>query len=585
MNPGDELGGFISHFFYSAIIGILAGSGAVVFHILLTGMRNVFDPQNIPARGDFPVWTICFIPVFGALVLSAISQMFPLIARQRGILSAIKALIQKNGFIPFRVTLFHFFTPIIAIGTGHPLGPEAPAAKLGSGIGSFISQKLHISSAGMRTYTAAGAGAAIAAVFNAPITGVFFGIEVMLLHDMKNEALSALIVSSVVADILSRAILGNHHIITVPFAHLGSLHSYHWFLLLGLLCGFLSMFYFCVKKQLSVLINVKLKINNIYMHLVPIAAVFGIVVMFYYPLFGLGYHTMNDTLRGLFSLDYIAVLLVLNIVFLALFLVCGSYGGTFAPSLGIGVFAGYLLAGIINMLTGASLDPVTFALIGMGGMLAGINNVPLTSIMLVFEITNDYRLVLPLMLVSVISYVITVYLNRGTIYSRGLLRLGIDVSRKAEVNLLGKIKVSEIMSREFTKVSHRLPFERVMDELKNSAHGDAVVVNDRDELEGIISLRDMRHVMMSNDLVNLIIAGDIASSVPIVTEDEPVSDVTRRLEQYSLENVPVVNVSDKTKVTGFLTQADIISAYTRLLREWEEDQVFINFRSVPGDKS
>ncbi len=578
-NNETDLSRYVSHIVISVILGIAAGAGAVLFHFLLEKMRQFFEPGHFTGLFNVSGNYIFIIPVIGGIVLVVLTRMFSNIASERGVISSIRALVINNGFIPLKVTLFHLVTPIIAIGTGHPLGPEGPAAKLGSGIGSFMSQVFRLEKSGMKMYTAAGAGAAISAVFNAPITGVFFGIEVMLLNDSKNQALSALIVSSVVADIVSRAFLGNQHIISIPSGGLGSLGEYHFFLLMGIVSGLVSIFYFRIKKSSGILFNDKMKNWNEYTKLIPVCIIFGIVLMKYYQLFGLGYDMINEVLSGKFTLQTVLVLLFLKTVFLALFLAAGSYGGTFAPALGIGVLLGFSFATVCNSLAGTNLDPVTFALVGMGGMLAGLNSVPLASIMLVFEITNDYKFILPLMLVSIISYLVSTYYNKGTIYARGLQDFGIDVSRRSEVDILGKIRVKDLMSSDFTSVNYKTPFSKVMEELLKSEYGDVVVVDSEMRSFGVISLRDIRQVLLSNELVELLIAQDIVSPAPPVTLDDPVSLAVQKLEEYDMENVPVIENRESQKVIGFLSHHDIIQAYNRMLREWEEDQLFLYGKS------
>lgn len=273
----------------------------------------------------------------------------------------------KDGNLSARATLFQAIAPVLSIGTGAPLGPEGPAARLGSGIGSMMSRLFNLQIHNMKMYTAAGAGAAISAVFNAPITGVFFGIEVILLNDMKNQALSALIVSSVVADIVSRAVLGNSHIIQLPAYDLGGLSTYPLYILMGIVCGLFALLYFKTNNLAGTLLDKKLKIKNEYLRLVPLSLLFGIVLINYYHLFGIGYGTIHEVLNNALDLKTVLILLFLKIVFVALFLKAGAYGGTFAPSLLIGVLLGFSFARIGTMLTGIYMDPVSFAIVAMGG--------------------------------------------------------------------------------------------------------------------------------------------------------------------------------------------------------------------------
>jgi CIC family chloride channel protein len=575
-----DLSRYVTHILISIILGLAAGLCAVAFHHLLAMTETFFKPAGSAGALTLRSFSIVFLPVAGALIIATMTRTFKDIARQKGVLSVIKALILNNGFIPFRVTLFHFIAPIISIGTGAPLGPETPAAKLGSGIGSFMSQIFRLGKNDMRMYTAAGAGAAISAIFNAPFAGVFFGIEVMLLNDLKNQALSALIISSVIADIISKAVLGNAHVITIPAYRLSIVSEIHLFILLGVVCGLASLLFFMLMKLSETLVRKRLSGFNEYMLLVPVALVFGFVLIPYYELFGLGYSTINDVIhQRLASPGLIAVLFALKIVFVALFLNAGSYGGTFAPSLSLGVFVGYLFAAGMNAAFSLNLDPVTFSLVSMGGILAGINSIPLTSIILVIELTGDYKFILPLMLVSIVSYLVTLYFNRGTVYTNELMEIGIDVTKRGEMDLLGRIRVRDLMSPEFDSVSHRAPFPKMMESLMSSKNGDVIVVNDTGSLRGMVTLRDVRDAIASSDLVDLLIAGDIAQPVPAVLESDRVSDAMRKIERYDLESIPVMGGKEGSTIAGILTRHDIIQAYNRLLQDWETDQFLVDYRA------
>ncbi|HON78023.1 MAG TPA: chloride channel protein [Spirochaetota bacterium] len=575
-----EISHYISHIVISIILGIVAGVCAVFFHYLLARMVYFFSPGNFSRIFNLHTYYIIFVPVAGGVIIATMTRYFRSISKERGVLSVIKSLILNNGYIPIKTTLFHFLAPVISIGTGAPLGPEGPAAKLGSGIGSFMSQMFRLNKREMKMYTAAGAGAAISAIFNAPIAGVFFGIEVVLLNDLKNQALSALILSAVVADVISRAVLGNVHLITIPHYHLEIFNESPAFLLLGVVCGIVSLLYFGFKKSTHVLLTEKLKIRNEYFLLLPVSLVFGIILIWYYQLFGLGYGMVNDVINlRITSVHTILVLLVMKIIFVALFINAGSYGGTFAPSIGIGVLLGHLFAAVMNYTFSMNLNPITYSLVGMGGMLAGMNSIPLTAIMLVFEITGDYKFILPLMVVSILSYLVTIYYNKGTIYSNELLEAGIDVTKRGEIDLLGKINVSELMNKNFDKVNYRMPFKKLIDVLLNSAYGDAVVVNDNDELMGIVSFKDVRQAIMSHELVDLLITGDIASPVPTVLETEKVSDAMQKIEKFDLDIIPVVRSVDHRKIAGLLSHQDIIQAYNKQLEEWETDQFIVDYYS------
>ena len=560
----------------SILLGVLAGLGAILFHSLLEEMRCLFEPQYFSGTFPLPSYFIVAVPVVGAVICATMTRLFPVVARERGVISVIRSIIINKGFIPLRVALFHLIAPIVCIGSGAPLGPEGPAAKVGSGMGSLMSQAFRLNRKDMMMYTAAGGGAAIAAVFNAPIAGVFFGIEVLLLNDLKNRALSALIISCVVADILSRSILGSKQIFSIPEYSLQTAGNFHFYLLLGVLCGLLSLVYFRIDRSMGRLINERLRITNEYMKLVPVALIFGLILLKYYQLFGIGYSTINEVLNNRISPNDIFMLLVLKILFLALFLNAGGYGGTFAPSLSIGAFFGYIFSVSMNLLFGTALDPIAFSLAGMGGVLAGINSIPLTAIMLVFEVTSDYRFILPLMLVSIISYLVIIYFNRGSVYTNSLKESGIDVSKRGEVDLLGKIRVQELMKTEYDLVNHHMPFRKLLDFIRDAKHGDMFVVDDNIRLVGMISLKHVRQALLDRDLIDLMIARDLAIPVPTISGKDPVSQALKKIEMYDIETIPVTSGGDMN-IIGVLTHQDIIQAYNRLLNDWETDQFIVNY--------
>ena len=575
----SDISRYIAHIIFSLILGLFAGFASVVFYYLLNTAGRYLDPVNATSKDGVSPVIIFIIPVIGGLIVATMTRVFPALAREKGVVNVIKAVIINNGLIPLKVTVFHLFAPIISMGFGAPLGPEGPAAKIGSGMGSFMSQIFRLNQRDMRMYTAAGAGAAIAAVFNAPIAGVFFGIEVILLNDLKNQALSALIISSVVADILSRALLGNHHIFHIPVYNTGSVWDFPFFLGLGILCGVCSLGFFAARGFFADILDRKLRWKNPYMRLIPVTVIFGLVLIKYHHLFGIGYNSINEVLNGRVAVTTLVVLLLLRLVFMALFLEAGAYGGTFAPSLVLGVFLGYSFASIMNYFFNTSLDPVTFALVGMGGVLAGVNSIPLTAILLVFEVTNDYHFILPLMFVSIIAYLSMIYVHKETVYSKELRKTGIDVSRRGEVDLLGKIKVQDLKKTDFEAISYRTPFRDLLQILMGSLSGDVFVVNDKNQLVGVVSLKEVRQAIVSKDLVDLLIAGDITVPVPVVTEEDQVSVAIKKIETYDIESIPVVKSETEQFITGVLTHQDILAAYNTMLNACEIDQFIVDYSS------
>ncbi len=560
-----DISKYISHVFISILIGLLAGGGAIIFHHVLYITRTFFRPNNFRAIFDIPVYLIILIPVTGGILTSLLTWLFPSTAREKGVISVIKAILVRKGFIPIKETLFHFIAPIISIGTGSPLGPEGPSAKIGSGIGSYLSQLFKHNTNDMIMYTAAGGGAAISAVFNAPIAGVFFGIEVILLNDLKNRALSALIIAAVMADILSRMVLGTHKIFIIPAYNIGDIYVYPFYILLGVLCGIIAIIYFKFSEFVKLLFDEKLKITNPFYKLLPVTFLFGFFLIYQYDLFGIGYIAINNVLHGDYLPLPLLTLLVLKIVFLALFLQAGAFGGSFAPALSIGTFLGYLMAIISNMVLGTSLDPVAFALVGMGGVLAGINSIPLTSILLVFEVTSDYNFILPLMLVAILSHLVILYYRKGSEYALALLDENIDVTKKGDLDIFSKMNVGSILQKDMDVVDYTTPFRDIIKIIMNAKYGDVFVTNRHNQLVGVITLKGVRQALLDNDLSDLLIAGDLVIDIPPVKVNDPVTLAIEKIREYNIENIPVVVSDEKSEFLGIVNHRDIIETYYKKL--------------------
>ncbi|MEW6079030.1 MAG: chloride channel protein [Thermodesulfobacteriota bacterium] len=578
LSGASDIFRYVGQILFAILIGLLAGLGAMFFHHVVELMRAFLSHPCPPRTSLYGILAVIMVPVAGGLLVAGATALFPRLAAERGVTSVIKALIINNGFIPLKTTLFHMTAAILTIGTGAPLGPEEPVARIGSGIGSFFSRQFRLNRSGVKVFTAAGAGAAISAVFNAPIAGVFFGIEVILLNDLKNQALSFLIIASVVGDISSRALLGNELLFTIPDYPMIAFTDYPWFLAFALCCGLLSLFFFGTRSLFSNLFDRVPFFGNPFLRLLPVSFLFGLALLKFDTLYGIGYNTIHQVLNSGFPLTTVLWLLTLRIIFLALFLTAGAYGGTYAPALVIGAMFGFVFATAAGFLFGVRLDPVAFSLVGMGGMLAGMNSIPLTAMLLVFEMTRDYRIILPLMLASILSYVVVMYVNKRTVYAQALLKDGIDVSSMGEVDILGRVKVKELMTGTVETVSYRTPFRELLARLLHSAYGEVCVTDDKGGLMGVISLKSVRQALITQELVDLLIAGDLIIPIPAVDEDDPVSAALENIQKFDVENIPVVaSREDPAALTGILRHQDILQAYQTLREEWATDRFLTNY--------
>ena len=576
-----ELYIYASHIFLSVLLGVLAGGCGVIFHFLIEKASLFFEHNSVWLANTFTKYYIVGIPIFGAILTATMTYLAPTIAKQKGVVTVIKAILINQGFIPIKETIFHLIAPIISIGTGIPLGPEGPSAKIGGGIGSFMSQALKLKKGDMMMYTAAGAGAAISAVFNAPIAGVFFGIEVVLLNDMRNRALSALIISCVVANIVAKAFLGYGGMITIPDYHLGEIYTYPFFLGLAVFCGIIALSYFYLSDVINNIIENFLKISNPYLKILPAAIAFGFVLLKFPQIYGMGYDVLNNVLKNNVPVALVGIILVLKLFFIVLFSKAGAYGGSFAPSIILGAFAGFLFSSGVNALFDIRLDPSAYALVGMGGVLSGVNSIPITSILLVFEMTGDYKFILPLMLVSMVSHLVVLYSKKGTAYSIDLLNTSTSTKGRSDLDILKKTLVKDILRDDIDKVDSKAPLRDAMNVLLRSGYGEIIVVEADDALVGVLSLKDvnLRQVLLDSSIIDKIIAEDIALAVPFAFEDEPLHVAIQKMEtdKSYIENIPVVTSDGTNRFVGIITHGDIMQAYEKQLNADNTDSFTGNF--------
>jgi len=332
------------------------------------------------------------------------------------------------------------------------------------------------------------------------------------------------------------------------------------------------MLYFKMSDGFGFLLNEKLKLFNPFLRLLPVAVLFGLVLLRYEEIFGIGYNLTNSVLAGKMLIQTLLVLFFLKVIFLVLFVQAGAFGGTFAPSLSIGAILGFAFALFMNRVFGVHLDPTAFALVGMGGVLSGINCIPLTSILLVFEVTNDYKFILPLMLASIVSYLVVIYYKKGNIYTIALMNENIDMSKRGELDILSKINAGMILQKDMDVVDYRMPFKELLRIIINAKYGDVFVVDADKKLMGIITLKDVRQTLLNNDLVELLIAHDLIVQVPVVKESDPLSLAIHKIKQYDIENIPVVSDNSEDILTGIITYKDIIQSYNRMLDEADHSE-------------
>jgi CIC family chloride channel protein len=560
-NPFSD---YVQFIFLSIIIGSIASLAAVLFYKCIKILNHLgFDwlPHKI---SQLPSWYLVLIPVIGGAIVGSITLLFPETAKRRGVIEVIKSSTIYGGLIHFKTTLLHFFAPIIFIGTGGTLGPEGPAAQLGAGIGSLTSQLLRLSEKHRKTFLAAGTAAAIAAVFNAPIGGVFFALEIVLLNNFRTLTLSILIIASVTADYISRLFLGDHPLLLLPPVQIQLSEKFFLFALLGLLAGFLSLLFLKITDLFKAFFTGTCSSLSPLLKILPATLLLGVTGYFFPQIFGIGYETIKQMAGGNLPLLLLLVLTVLKLVFTPLLLGAGGYGGVFAPSLFIGAGFGALFATVGNQLFGLNLDIAAFSIVGMAAVLAGVNSIPIAALMIIVELTNNYQLILPLMLGIIMSIIVVHYTLKESIHTLDLKRQGIQLFDGRELNILKKFKVSQVMNADFVQLTPSMNFKTLLEIVTGEQASTYWVIDADAHLLGYLTLADIRPILMEYDQINhLVLVSDIMSGLPVtVTPADDLDYVMKLFGRYEIEELPVVD-PESQKLIGKIERQQLIQLYNR----------------------
>jgi chloride channel protein, CIC family len=558
---------YLSFTIYAIIIGIVAGLAAVLFHNSIDFFNKIFFEQTAEGLYFLGAAAVIVLPAIGMLIQAFMIQMAPDIAEKKGVPEVIKSVSLKGGYIPLKTTIFHFFAPVICIGSGGTVGPEGPAAQLGGGVSSKVCQLLGLSDSRRRVFTAAGAGAAIAAIFNTPLGGVFFAIELILLNDFKAPTLSAVILASVTASTISRELLGNESVFMFASPETGSYHYLYMYAVLGLIAGLASVLYLRYNNSTSYFLKKKILAKGIpqWLLMIIVGLIVGISGYFFKDIFGIGYTGINNILSGQHIWKVVLILFGLKFLLVPLIINSGGFGGMFAPSLFMGACVGFLFATAANSFFGMELDTTTYILVGMGAMLGGINTIPITAILIIFEMSQEYSFILPLMLAVIVSTTFTRIILKSSVHVQNLEAQGYQVYEGREANLLKRILIKDIDIKPLNVFHEKTKLTDLVGKMIQSPGGCFYTVNDKEEITAVITEVELRPIMTEYENVkDFLVANDIANPQFVtVTPDDDLDHVLRLFGKVNVDCIPVISNKDESKILGGIYRQEVLSIYNR----------------------
>jgi CIC family chloride channel protein len=541
--------------FWKNLGGVLAVHDLVTYNIYETGLAG------IPEKW----WLIPIIPTFGMLLIVILDRRFPGEIKGYGLPRFLEIVNIKGGYLRRRWITLKTLSSAITLGSGMSAGIEGPIAQIGGSIGSTVGRALRPSFDRLRILIACGSAAAIAGIFSSPIAGVMFAHEIVLIGEFQATSFYLIILASGTATVASAYLSGSHSLIHAPTFQFPLNHELLFLVLMGLLCGVLAAAFIRSFYGIRSFFE-NCGISHTYL---PLAGglIVGTSLIFFPQISASGYDTMNAVYRQQLGAGLMLTLVVMKIVMTGVTLGCGGSGGVFAPSMFIGTVFGGGFAALVNLvIPGVISEPGAFALVGMGAFLAAATHAPLTAIFMLWELTRDINVVVPAMITSVAATMAARRIMHDSIDSYELSQRGLDIHAGSEANILRNLYVRGLVRKEFQQIPESMAVTDFVRYVTNGQHTYFPVVNNSGELTGIVSMQNLRSVLLDREAWPYIVVGELAESdVLTVKGSDSLYDAMKLISSRGIEQVPVVDELNPKKVVGMLTRVDLQNFYQKRL--------------------
>ena len=550
----------------AAVIGFLAGVASTLFRRLIEFFGVIFSADSLTVigiTGSSIPFLLPLMPMIGGIITGVICHFFPDAVKENGVHRVMHAVAMKAGKIRKRTLLTCSTTSALTIGSGGSAGREGPTVQIGSAVGSALGNLFHLSHERIQVLVGCGAAAGIAASFNAPLAGVLFALEIIL-SNFTIHTFSPIVVASVIGTATGRAMEGNEITFNVPVHELVSYSEIIFYLFLGLLCGVVSKLFTYSYFKAHDIFDKKVRLPK---PLKP--ALGGLIVGFisisFPAILGNGYDFMEKALNGELFWGLAFALIFLKIISTSATLGSGGLGGVFAPSLFIGAMLGSTYGTLVHAINPSfTASPETYALVGMGAVAGAVMQAPLTNILMLFELTNDYTIILPIMITCIVSAYTFRAFDKNSIYIQKLLKEGINIKYGREVSILNSIKVNDVLSKDVTTIPEGMPFRKILETISYSKNFYFPVVDSQGEMSGILSFHMIREMIFEEELGDLIVANDLkVKSVMTLTPENNLNQAMEMFAKLDVEQLPVVHRDDLKRVIGMVNRGEVVAAYNR----------------------
>lgn len=559
-------GNIVSLLLIAVVIGAVTGGLAVGFRYLLFWTTELIwgHPSNIiGAARALPWYLLLLIPTVGGLLVGPIIAFLAPETRGAGVPEVIETVIVHEGVIRHRTTLFKMLTTIISIGTGASVGREGPIVHIGASVGSSLAQIIKLPTEWKRVFLACGAAAGIAATFNAPMAGMLFAAEIILV-DFQVGYLSHIAISSITATVVSYHFLGVLPTFLVPEYTLISYWEIPLYIILGILAGGVSIAFIRLTGRVEDGFD-RLKIP-IYIRPAIGGLAVGLIALRLPQVLGVGYESVNLVFSAKAVLGLMLLIILFKLLATCLSVGSGLSGGIFAPSLVLGSMLGGAFGIIAHLLFPGEVAPYpAYALVGMGAVVAGSTLAPITAIFTIFELTYDFHIILPLMTSCIASLVIVQTIQGHSIYEAKLIKKGIKLARGRDINILRSMRVGDYMDKGYGSLHEATPLGEILLKVEESSYPHFLVFNDDKELTGMLSISDLKPIMGEmKDLCDLVVAGEIMTrEVETIGAFDNFETAFNVFEGKQISTLPVVSRTNPKKVVGILKKSSLLMAYNQ----------------------
>lgn len=564
----------------SIIIGFFVGLVAVV---IKSGVHYLQKLLSLADSFEYQHYFHFFYPLIGISI--AVFFINFIVKRHvgHGIPSVLYAISKQSGIIPKHNIFSSIVSSILTVGFGGSVGLEGPTVATGAAVGSSVGQMFRLNYRQITQMLALASAAALAAIFKAPIAAIVFAMEVIMI-DLTMVALVPLLLASVTAVLTSYVFMGRGAIYAIQSLDPFSYSDLIWYALLGVFTGFVSIYFTKVYIKITQLFS---EIKSWFKRLLIGGSILGFLVFLFPSLYGEGYEFINGALHGDYSLmfdnslfsdfrDNIWVVLGLMLVIIFMKAIAtsvtfgaGGIGGIFAPSLFLGTTTGLLFAKVINLTKVADVSESNFALVGMAGIISGILHAPLTAIFLIAEITTGYQLFVPLMITATLSYATARIFIPNSVYTYQLARRGELMTHHKDKAVLQLMRVDKLIEKDFKSIDPDATLGDMVKLVSKAKRNIFPVIDDKNHFYGLVTLDVIRNVMFKPELYDEIkISEFMFQPLATVSPEDSMEEVANKFNKSGNYTMPVIK---NEKYIGFVSRANVYSAYRKLLKDFSDD--------------